>query len=290
MATTVGAPIRLTASFTDATGTLVDPTAVTLWLNLPDGTSTSLTAVKDSTGKYHYDYTPAQVGVFDFWFAGTGANAAVQPVDIFTVQPLSSTALISLADAREHLNKAPTSKDPTSSDDSEIRGFIASATDVVNAVCGYSRPTPFIELTTAKWNALTTPGNVYASIMVRRLPLLTLTSITPRFYGTAFSLTGVQLDNTAGIIYLPMNTLSVAWGGPVDVAYVAGRATVPTVLQEACRIIVQGFWETQRGPSTGRQLMGGDDMVTAPGSGQLIPGRALEMMERSPYYAAPSLA
>jgi hypothetical protein len=282
----LGAPVRLTASFYDMFATLVDPSTVSVNLNLPNGTTVNYTAVRDSTGVYHYDYTPAATGIYDYWFTGTGSNAATQAVDTFTVVPSASTALISLADAKNQLNKAATSINPLSSDNSEILGFITAASEIVNKLCGYSRPTSFTEYSTPKWNALATPNNVYASLVVRRLPLWTVTSIVPQFYGGALSLTGLVTDLDAGIVYIPITSLVVGYIGPVAITYQAGRASVPVVLQEATMLIVQGMWESQRGPAM-KPMMGDDSMVMAPGVGQYIPARALEMMKQSPYFAAP---
>jgi hypothetical protein len=290
--TVLGAPIHLTASFTDATNSPVDPSTVTLWLNLPDGTTTSFPAVKDAVGKYHYDYTPTLVGTYDFWFAGTGSNAAIQAVDIFTVTPASSGALVSLADAKAHLNKAATSPNPATSDDAELVGFIHSASAVVNWLCGYSRPTSFTEFTTPRWNALVTPMNVYASVVTQRLPLLTVTSIVPQFYGGPLPLTGLVTDPDAGIIYIPLSSLAVGYIGPVALTYQAGRQSVPTVLREAALIILQNLWETQRGPAggSGPRMGGLDDMVQVPGMGSYIPSKAMQLMRESPYFAAAGVA
>lgn len=289
--TVLGAPIRLSGKFYDATGTLVDPGAVTLNLNLPDGTTASFTAVRDSVGVYHYDYTPALTGTFDFWFAGTGANASTQAPDIFTVTPASSSAIVSLAETKAMLNKAATSANPLSSDDSEILGFIASATDVVNWLCGFSRPTTFTETTSMRWNALATPNGVYSSLTVNRLPLLTVTSITPKFYGTALSLASAVYDNDAGIVYVPILAIPQLFSGPVQVVYQAGRQGVPTVLREAAMIIVQHLWETQRPPDMrAGPSYNAEETVMVPGMGQYIPSKAMELMVRSPYYAAPALA
>lgn len=297
MSTVLGAPVRLSAQFTDSTNTLVDPTTVTLWLNLPDQTTTSLAAVRDSTGVYHYDYTPTQTGTFDFWFAGTGSNAATQPVDVFTVVAASSRALISLADTKAHLNKTATSVNPSANtDDAELLKMITAASDVVNWLCGYSRPTTFTEFTDLNWGALTTPNGVYASVVVNRLPLLTVTSITPQFYGSTLSLTGVVTDQAAGIVYVPIFSIPQLFTGPVTVTYSAGRTIVPVVLQEAALIITQNLWETQRGPaargpgSFGRPGLAEEALMEVPGMGVMIPARAMELMVRSPYYSAAAVA
>ena len=67
---------RLSVTFADSAGTVTDPTTVTLTITLPDATTTSPSPTKDSTGKYHYDYTVVQTGRHTYRFQGTGAVIA----------------------------------------------------------------------------------------------------------------------------------------------------------------------------------------------------------------------
>ncbi len=73
-----GDSVRLSVVFTDlATGDQVNPTAVTLTIQKPDGTSLAgLLIVNDATGKYHADILPTDPGVYRYRWAGTGAHAA----------------------------------------------------------------------------------------------------------------------------------------------------------------------------------------------------------------------
>jgi hypothetical protein len=73
---TVGTTIQITATFTDDDGVKVDPTEVTAELRTPAGVLEDLTVVRDSTGEYHADYTPALNGLHQYRFIGTGAVAA----------------------------------------------------------------------------------------------------------------------------------------------------------------------------------------------------------------------
>lgn len=73
----IGDGVRLACTFTDAiNGALVDPTTVTLALRLPDGTTPTTSPVKDSTGKYFFDFTTTLAGVHWFRWAGTGSFAS----------------------------------------------------------------------------------------------------------------------------------------------------------------------------------------------------------------------
>lgn len=181
MSTVVGNPIRLTASFADATGTLVDPTAVTVHLTLPDGTISTPAATRDSTGVYHYDYTTVQTGIHQYYFAGTGSNAAAQTPDIFTVSDGTTAALVSLYDVKAHLNKTQT----VTTDDAELNRFIHGATAIVNHLCGWTVPTTFTETVTPSWGAGTDAlgpyGSGYVPISVSKIPVMSVTAIQPKF-------------------------------------------------------------------------------------------------------------
>lgn len=75
---TAGTAIRLSVAFTVvATAAPVDPTTVTGKVRKPDGSNVTLTVVKDSTGNYHADFTPSDLGMHTYELAGTGAAEAV---------------------------------------------------------------------------------------------------------------------------------------------------------------------------------------------------------------------
>ena len=86
----IGSNVRLTCVFKNAAGTSTDPTAVTLYVGAISGpviTSVYLTdanLVKDATGTYHYDYSPAKDGQHRARWVATGAvlAAAEQTFDI----------------------------------------------------------------------------------------------------------------------------------------------------------------------------------------------------------------
>ncbi len=68
----IGESVRLKAEFTDANGTLADPTTVTVSIKAPGATAVSYSGVKDSVGKYHYDYDPTVAGQHEYKWLGTG--------------------------------------------------------------------------------------------------------------------------------------------------------------------------------------------------------------------------
>jgi uncharacterized protein YfaS (alpha-2-macroglobulin family) len=75
---TVGDLVHVVATFTNAAGTNVNPTAVTAKSKAPDGTITTLTVAHDSLGVYSADVNVTESGQWTYRFAGTGSNQAAQ--------------------------------------------------------------------------------------------------------------------------------------------------------------------------------------------------------------------
>lgn len=276
----IGSPVHLTASFYDSSTppVLVDPTAVTVTITLPDGTSISPSATKDSTGLYHYDYTPTLTGIHQFYFAGTGAVVARQLPDIFTVTGSTTQALISIADAKLLMSKSLTKH----TDDGEVLAFIQSATDIVNAECGYTLPTTFVEPVPASKS-----GRGMRAIVLSKTPVLSVQSITPLMQGMpTIDISTLNINKDSGVIYLAN---WFVWFGPQLVTYTAGRSYVPPSLQDACKLIVSYLWETQEGGAVAVPGVGGNDTMTYNGMPG-FPTRALDLMKLSSNFAAPALA
>ena len=86
-----GQSVRLQGEFVDINGDPAAPTSVTLTLETPTGTESSLTPLQNpSTGIYYYDYTVgetasvAPAGDWYYRFRGTGALVTAN-VGVFTV-------------------------------------------------------------------------------------------------------------------------------------------------------------------------------------------------------------
>jgi hypothetical protein len=67
---TLGEEVRLTGTFRVG-ATLTDPGAVTLHLRDPEGTETSPTTTKSSTGTYYADVVVSTEGLYHYRFEGT---------------------------------------------------------------------------------------------------------------------------------------------------------------------------------------------------------------------------
>ena len=85
---TVGTLVRIKGSITTVEGgTPIDPTNISLELELPDSSIVDLTPgiVHDGTGLYHADYTPASLtGLYQYEWSTTG-TAVVASVGSFIV-------------------------------------------------------------------------------------------------------------------------------------------------------------------------------------------------------------
>jgi len=65
--------VRLTATFSDATGAAADPTAVVLRLKDPTGTLTTPPPTRSALGVYYYDLSLAVIGAWFYRWESTGA-------------------------------------------------------------------------------------------------------------------------------------------------------------------------------------------------------------------------
>jgi uncharacterized protein YjdB len=72
----VGDGVRITATFTDITGAINDPTTVTFQAKDPHGAVITNPATKQSTGIYYADLVLTAPGIWHYRWAGTGAVTA----------------------------------------------------------------------------------------------------------------------------------------------------------------------------------------------------------------------
>lgn len=76
----VGDLVRVTGTFTDINGNLIDPTSVLFSFKTPAGSITTYVyltdaqLVKDSTGVYHVDVNANTIGTWPYRFYSTGVG------------------------------------------------------------------------------------------------------------------------------------------------------------------------------------------------------------------------
>ena len=89
----VGDLIRITGNLSTAAGLAVDPSALVVTVQAPNGTKTAYTynsdpfPVRAEAGEFYVDYTPTQAGEHYYKFASTGTGQAVDEGAFMVVTP-----------------------------------------------------------------------------------------------------------------------------------------------------------------------------------------------------------
>jgi len=196
------------------------------------------------------------------------------------------TSLVTLADAKTHMNITATTWD------TEIQGFIDDATPVVEDIVG-----PVIQVAFDEWYD---GGGMFLS--VRHRPIVSVTSVTEYIGTSAYTLTGVatpDLGTSYSYTFEPSGRVIRRSGGggmrpfPVGVSnvrvvYVAGRATVPPNVRLGALELIRHLYQlSQQG---GRPAFGGGAAEEGPWapSGFAVPTRVLELL--APNRRHPSIA
>ena len=248
----------LAATFTDATGTAVDPASVTLSLTLPDGTSASLVPVRQSVGQYSYSYPTSQAGRHVAVWLATGPSSAYS--DVFDVS-LAGGAIVSLVDAKQHMRVTSTG------DDEQIRSMIESATQVVERIVGpCARRNLSVVLYPSMGEWLTLPHDEVLGLV--SATIVRDGSVVPNLYAMRAD-RGVL--RTSDYSVLPVE--------PWTLTYTVGRVVIPANIRLATLIIIKHLWDTQRGGSQSARPGADDQGSSSTGAGYLIPYRALALLE-----------
>lgn len=268
----LGAPACLSMTVTDDAGQPADAGSVDLTVTLPDGTSSAYGPILSvSPGRYRYTYATTQPGRHAVRWVASGVNATAY-VDVFDVREAIPTWIISLADAKSHLNLVDAVQDEN------IRRWIGATTAAVEWFVG-----PVAERLVVETHSV---GQVQA-LVLRKLPVLRLVGVAAVLSGgTSYDVGSLDVDGQDGVVRrLDGGTFL----GPVRITYAAGRRVVPENISAAAELILQHLHRTQYG--SGRpQLGGGDFDVTEPipGLGYAIPNRALQLL--SPDQLPPGMA
>ena len=196
------------------------------------------------------------------------------------------TVLITLADAKTHLNKSAS----VTTDDAELQGFIDACTPVIENIAG-----PVFQRSVTEYYS----GGV-TSLILDNTPIVSpITSIIETYGQTNYTLTeitlgssntgfGFTVDYTIGrIVRRAYNAEAMFPIGTnnVQVIYTAGLAAVPANVRLATLMLVQHLWGTSQLNKNGaRPSLGGDDSFTQNpfGSGFAVPNRVRELLQASP--------
>lgn len=260
----LGAVQQMAVDVRDASGTLVDPTSATLTLTLPDGSMlTPAVPLPSATpGKLRVDYVTTQVGRHAWRMVTSNPTTAYS--DVFDVRPALPTGIVSLADARAHLNMGATE----TRDDDELRLFIGASTRAVERALGR------IVVRRSFTDRFTVSGSA-TELLLRNVPVLSLASVVAVGGGATWDIGSLPVDGETGLITVAAGP---ALTGSLDVTYQAGEVVIPENYHLASLIILQHLWETQRG-TMGVQLGGGDVDMALASRGFAIPRRALELLD-----------
>lgn len=219
----------------DSTGNPVNPSGgVTFTFTLPDGSSQSPVPTHPTVGVYTYDLPLTQRGLYRFHATSTNPDASYS--DAFTVVDEVWPAFVGLDEVKRHLNIPVT----TTTDDDELRGFILSASAVVESIVG----TVGRKTVTEKYSGLR-----QQAILLRRGPVITVTSVTEN--GIALTADVDYSVSDAGVLSrLAGRWYPRPWRAGINnvvVNYVAGRMEIPPNIVDATKELIRINWRPQTG-------------------------------------------
>lgn len=253
----IGDKITLSTVVRNDAGTPVNTPTLVIAITKPDGTLVSPAATVTNTasgGVYTAPVTVDQAGTWTYVWTASGTVVAVEPGQ-FTVQP-ARVLVASMEEFKLHLNRTDVA------DDLELRTHLTAATDwVEDTIGGPVSPTSFTE----------THCDVVDSIIPRRTPLISVTSITP-YLGTALTTDTFRVDSDLGLIVLRWST-----GYEYTLVYRAGLSVIQERVKLGGLIVAAHLWETQNGFAGRRNI----DEFTQSGLGFAVPNRARELLARS---------
>ena len=228
---------------------------VVLRIDQPDGEVVEPAVTAGEVGEYEAVFVPTQPGrhVVRWSASGDATDAFTDVLNVAeAVQPV---ALISLDEAREHLNMAPGEH----ADDEELRTFVLAASKVVEQ---------HLRQTIAR-RTVVEPRSLAGQtrIVLGTAPVLSLAQVE----ADLCTPTATLLDPATGLV-----ELDVPVHGPVVFTYEAGYRVVPDEILKATAIITGHLWSTQRTPLVTAGF--GDAPTTNPGRGYLIPNQAAQLL------------
>lgn len=225
----LGDTVRLTARVVDAAGTLTDPGTATLTVTLPDGTTDEPAVILPpaTTGIVQVDYETVQYGLHRWRLVTTDPEFA--HTDSFNVADPSWPSLVGLAEVKAHLN-IPAGD--TRQDD-ELRGFILSASAVVEDVIGAAAQRTIVE----------TNSGGERHVILTHSPVREVTQVTE----------DDQVVDSGDYEVSPYGLVrhkTRRWNSGlhnIEVTYVAGRAVVPGNILDATKELIRINWRPQQG-------------------------------------------
>lgn len=266
MSIDLGDVVRLSYDH-QAGGALADAGSATWTVTQPDGTlSGPVPAISTGTGLYRYDYLPVQVGRHTWRWLGTGTNPGAQ-TGAFSVRSAAPLDLIGLDVAKRALNFPPTFGD----DDEELRDAIEAVTAVVEGEDGVGHAV--VRQTVVERHDL---RGTWAPVLgLGTYPVISLTSVEALGSSDIWSLDDLDVNPETGIVTV---LSGVALHGLIRVTYLAGYTAIPPNITAAALLILQDYWQTQRGAKGAPRYAGQRDDEFAASDPPLIPRRARALL------------
>lgn len=260
----IGDPLPFAIEVRNSSGVLTNSTDGTLTINLPDATPVVSGLTNPSTGVYEPTYVPTQAGRHDWVYAST--NPQTRQTGVFNVAPARAEGILSLTEARAHLNRTSTG------DDEEIREMIEAVTSLIEDGDGQDWPGigPVVRRTVVE--RVSGSGKM---LLLSTVPIISITSIAAAVTGGGtYTAADLTVDTATGMVRYLSGADFV--GYDVNVTYTAGRTVVPPSVILAAKIVLKHMWETQRGPGPAAIAQGEEEVVA--GAGFTIPNRALSLL------------
>ncbi|MFE7752999.1 hypothetical protein [Streptomyces sp. NPDC057428] len=260
----LGATARLTAECRAPDGALATADTAVVTVTLPDGTTLTPAVNETPTaGRYQADVPTTAPGRHTVRWVWTGPGWAY--TDTFDVRDEAPPVILSLADAKEHLNLTD------SSEDEEVRFWNGATTRAVETFTGPVVVREFSEVHQQR---------TMHTLVLRRTPVVAVTAMQPVLAGgTAYDPADLVVDGETGLVRLASGN---ALRGPLRADYRAGRPVIAENIAGAARIILQHLWRTQRASGRGGLAGGSSDYSVTepiPGLGYAIPNRAVQLLE-----------
>lgn len=244
-------------------GALVNAASTTLTIQLPDGTTATPAMTNASTGRYQLDYLAPQSGIYDWHFASTGPSTAAG--GSFEVLPQFLDSIVSLADAKAHVNVV------RSATDAELLPILRTATEIIEDLTGEV----VVRRTVTETRRLPRPSHLLA---LWSIPAIALTSVARvDVPTTTWNVADLHLDGPTGVVTV---LRGAPLSGHLQIVYTAGRAQMPARYTHAARELIAHLWESQQVPLGGRRRggFGGAEQETVVVAGRVIPRSVADLL------------